>query len=39
MKRINKLKNNTFSAGPFAKTSDPAMIECMGLAGFDFLYR
>ncbi len=36
MKLINNLKNNTFSVGPFAKTSDPAMIEVMGLAGFDF---
>ena len=36
MKLINNLKNHTFSVGPFAKTSDPAMIECMGLAGFDF---
>jgi 4-hydroxy-2-oxoheptanedioate aldolase len=36
MKLINNLKNNTFSMGPFSKTSDPAMVECMGLAGFDF---
>ncbi len=37
MKLINNLKNNTFSFGPFPKSSDPSIIECMGLAGFDFL--
>lgn len=37
MKLINNLKNNTFSVGPFSKSSDPSIIECMGLAGFDFL--
>ncbi len=37
MKLLDNLKNNTFSVGPFAKTSDPAMVEVMGLAGFDFI--
>jgi len=37
MKLIENLKNNTFSVGPFSKSSDPSIIECMGLAGFDFL--
>lgn len=32
----NKLKK-TAVIGPFSKTSDPAFIECMGFAGFDFV--
>ncbi len=37
MKFIEKLTKNETVIGPFSKTSDPAMIESMGYAGFDFI--
>src|SRR5690554_335007 len=37
MRLINNLKNKKLSIGPFSKCSDPAMIEIIGLAGFDFV--
>ena len=37
MKLIKNLESKEISIGPFSKSSDPAIIECMGLAGFDFL--
>ncbi|MCK4343939.1 MAG: aldolase, partial [Bacteroidales bacterium] len=37
MKLINNLEKKKFSIGPFSKSSDPSIIECIGLAGFDFL--
>ncbi len=36
MKLISKLRQNKVAVGPFCKSSDPAIIECIGLAGFDF---
>ncbi len=37
MRLLNKFKKNICSTGTFSKCSDPAMIECIGLAGFDFV--
>ncbi len=37
MKLIKNLEKNEISIGPFSKSSDPSIIECIGLAGFDFL--
>lgn len=37
MKLIENLRSNKQSIGPFSKSSDPAIIECIGLAGFDFV--
>lgn len=37
MRLLENLKNRKLSIGPFSKCSDPAMIECIGLAGFDFV--
>jgi len=37
MKLLENLKNKNSSIGPFSKSSDPAIIECIGLAGFDFV--
>ncbi len=37
MQFIEKLKKGQSVLGPFSKTSDPAMIEVMGYAGFDFI--
>jgi len=37
MKLIKNLENKEISIGPFSKSSDPSIIECIGLAGFDFL--
>ena len=37
MRLIDNLKKGICSAGTFSKCSDPAIIECIGLAGFDFV--
>lgn len=37
MRLIDNLKNKRLSLGSFSKISDPAIIECFGLAGFDFV--
>lgn len=37
MKLINNLEKREISIGSFSKSSDPSIIECIGLAGFDFL--
>jgi len=37
MRLLDNLKNKKLSIGPFSKCSDPAIIECIGLAGFDFV--
>jgi len=37
MRLLENLKKKKYSIGPFSKCSDPAMIECIGLAGFDFV--
>lgn len=37
MRLQDNLKNKEISIGPFSKCSDPAIIECIGLAGFDFV--
>ena len=37
MKLFENLKNKKSSIGPFSKSSDPSIIECIGLAGFDFV--
>lgn len=37
MRLLDNLKNKKLSIGPFSKSCDPAMIECIGLAGFDFV--
>ncbi|MCD6596868.1 MAG: aldolase [Bacteroidales bacterium] len=37
MKLIKNLEKSEISIGPFSKSSDPSIIECIGLAGFDFL--
>jgi len=37
MRLLENLKNRKHSIGPFSKCSDPAIIECIGLAGFDFV--
>lgn len=37
MKLVENLKSNQYSIGPFIKCSDPALIECIGLAGFEFV--
>jgi 4-hydroxy-2-oxoheptanedioate aldolase len=37
MKLLENIRNKKLSIGPFSKSSDPAIIECIGLAGFDFV--
>jgi 4-hydroxy-2-oxoheptanedioate aldolase len=37
MRLINNFQNSICSVGTFSKCADPAMIECIGLAGFDFV--
>lgn len=37
MRLLDNLKNKKLSIGPFSKSCDPAIIECIGLAGFDFV--
>jgi 4-hydroxy-2-oxoheptanedioate aldolase len=37
MRLIKNFKNGICSVGTFSKCADPAMIECIGLAGFDFV--
>lgn len=37
MKLLRNLKKKEYSIGPFSKSSDPSVIECIGLAGFDFV--
>jgi 4-hydroxy-2-oxoheptanedioate aldolase len=37
MRLLKNLENKKYSIGPFSKCSDPSMIECIGLAGFDFV--
>jgi len=37
MRLLENLKKKKYSIGPFSKCSDPAIIECIGLAGFDFV--
>lgn len=37
MKLIKNLEKRKISIGPFSKSSDPSIIECIGLAGFDFI--
>ncbi|WP_140938298.1 HpcH/HpaI aldolase family protein [Sphingobacterium lumbrici] len=37
MRFIEKMKRGQAVLGPFSKTSDPAVIEAMGYAGFDFI--
>ena len=37
MKLLNNLGKKVFSIGSFSKCSDPSIIECIGLAGFDFV--
>ncbi|MCG6190837.1 HpcH/HpaI aldolase family protein [Maribellus maritimus] len=37
MKLLENIKNKKHSIGPFSKSSDPSIIECIGLAGFDFV--
>lgn len=39
MQRISakaRLRERTFLAGPFVETASPELVECLGLAGFDF---
>lgn len=33
---VNKLKNEQHVVGPFMKTGDPAFVEIVGHAGFEF---
>jgi 4-hydroxy-2-oxoheptanedioate aldolase len=37
MRLLENFRNKKLSIGPFSKCSDPAIIECIGLAGFDFV--
>lgn len=37
MRLLDNLKNKKLSIGPFSKSCDPVIIECIGLAGFDFV--
>jgi 4-hydroxy-2-oxoheptanedioate aldolase len=37
MRLHENFRNKKLSFGPFSKCSDPAIIECIGLAGFDFV--
>lgn len=37
MRLLENFRNKKLSIGPFSKSCDPAIIECIGLAGFDFV--
>lgn len=37
MRLLENIKKKKHSIGTFSKCSDPAMIECIGLAGYDFV--
>ena len=34
---LSKLKKNDYVVGPFSKSTDPSIVECIGMAGFDFI--
>lgn len=37
MRLLENIRNKKLSIGPFSKSCDSAIIECIGLAGFDFV--